>query len=325
MLDQTVRALIVGLSRMLPAGLLCYRNGNKDIALSGQAQALALCGIVLDELIAMWSGVDQERPSGNKVLDLFFGRRCVRFDGPGEGSVKAGIQVWLSRFHLDQQAQMPVLKLDEGKAGFALSLGVEMREAPLAKPAPFSRVLIDPEWEATRYRVLQTVSLLSKFFPPLNDYIRAGGSRRIPLSPEALPGFLFDTLPIIRLLGIRILLPKALDRILRPRLSMKISAKRGASPAFINADSLFDFDWTVAIGGKQLTPAEFEKLLQSASGIVRFQGEYVYLDPAQAERLRTQLAKPRQPTGAELLQIALADEYAGAPVTLDENARGIIR
>jgi hypothetical protein len=157
------------------------------------------------------------------------------------------------------------------------------------------------------------------------SYVRAGGAAPISLAPEELPVFLFDTLPVIRLLGIRALLPKALDRVLRPRLSTKISASSTKGPGFIKADSLLRFDWTVAIGEKQLTPAQFEKLVNTAGGIVRFRGEYVYLDPQEIERLRAQLDKPQQPTGTELLRIALAQEYAGAPIGLDKKALGIIR
>jgi hypothetical protein len=84
--------------------------------------------------------------------------------------------------------------------------------------------------------VLQTVSLLAEFFPAFNRYISAGAATPIPLEPEALPPFLFDTLPIIRLLGIRALLPKALDRVLRPRLSMKVSGKDTAASGYLNVN-----------------------------------------------------------------------------------------
>lgn len=325
MLDQTVRDMVCQLAKLLPSGLLTYRKGRDEVRISGEVQAVALCSLFFDEFILQWANAIAEKPFGNKVLDLFFCQGRTRFDGPGEGAVKAGVQVWLSRFHLGQHQHPPVLWLEEVKSGFGLSLGVEARDAPLAKPTPFSSLLTDKAWHATRYRVLQTVSLLAEFFPAFNGYISAGAVTPISLPPEALPAFLFDTLPIIRLLGIRALLPKALDRVLRPRLSMKVSGKGTGSSGFLNASDLFHFDWTVAIGGKQLTQAEFEKLVETAHGIVQFKGEYVYLDPAQIERLRAQLQKPPQPTGAELLRIALAEEYSGAPIVLDEQARNIIR
>lgn len=325
MLDETVHALTGQLAKLLPSGLLTYRNGDKEVNLSGEAQAIALCGLFMDEFIRRWSDVSTEKPLGNKPLDLFFGHGRTRFDGPGEGAMKAGVQLWLSRFHIGQHAYVPVLRLEEDRTGFSLSLGVVARDAPLQEPVPFANLLTDNAWQASRYGVLQTTSLLAEFFPAFNNYISAGATAPIPLKPEALPTFLFDTLPIIRLLGIRALLPKALDRVLRPRLSMKVSGKDIGTSGYLNVNDIFSFDWTVAIGSVQLTRAEFEELVKTAHGVVRFKGEYVYLDPAEIERLRLQLEKPPRTTGTELLRIALAEEYLGTPVALDAQARGIIR
>lgn len=181
----------------------------------------------------------------------------------------------------------------------------------LQEPASFASLLTDPAWQENRYSVLRTVALLAEFFPDFNGYINTGATAPIALSAEALPAFLFDVLPVIRLLGIRALLPKALDRVLRPRLSMKLSGKDTGSSGYLNANDIFGFDWTVAIGHNQLTQAEFEELVKTAHGIVRFRGEYVYLDPAEIERLRLQLEKPPRTTQAELLRIALTGGVSG--------------
>jgi uncharacterized Zn finger protein len=353
MQDSQVRALVQQLAAKLPPGLLRHaqaqakatakatarakaspgastaggqsHQSHQNQHLSADTQAVVLCGLFIDHFIAQWSKVEVEKPTPNQTLALFFGSRRARFDGPGEGAISAGVQVWLSRFHLGRQQHAPVLWLDEGKLGFDLALGVEERDAPLRTPTPLATVLQDRQWQSARYGVLQTVSLLAELFPPLNPYISAGAVAPIALTPQALPAFLFDTLPIIRLLGIRALLPKALERVLRPRLSVTLKGKAGPkSASFMQFRDLFDFDWQVAIGNQQLSAAQFEKLVGSAHGIVQFKGEYVYLDPADIAALRNALQKPPQPGGAELLRIALAEEYAGAPIKLDAKARGII-
>jgi hypothetical protein len=98
---------------------------------------------------------------------------------------------------------------------------------------------------------------------------------------------------VLRLLGIRALLPKALERLLRPRLSLQIKGQASsAGGGFLNADDVFAFDWRVAVGDQLLTPDAFEDLVREATGVIRFKGGYVYLDPAEIERLRAQLARP---------------------------------
>jgi uncharacterized Zn finger protein len=325
MLDETVSALIGQLAVRLPSGLLVF-HGNKKLAnLSGEVQAVALCSLFLSEFIRHWSDAGAEKPYSNKLINLFFGHGHARFDGSGESEVGSGVQLWLARFHIGHQAHAPVLRLEEENIGFSLSLGVAARNDLLQEPASFASLLTDPAWQENRYSVLRTVALLAEFFPDFNDYINTGATTPIALSAEALPAFLFDVLPVIRLLGIRTLLPKVLDRVLRPRLSMKLSGKDTGSSGYLNVNDIFGFDWTVAIGHNQLTQAEFEELVKTAHGIVRFRGEYVYLDPAEIERLRLQLEKPPRTTQAELLRIALTEEYLGSPIMLDAQARDIIR
>lgn len=325
MLDETVSALIGQLATRLPSGLLAFHGDKQVINLAGEVQAVALCSLFLNELICRWSDAGAEKPQGNKLIDLFFGHGHARFDGPGEGEVGSGVQLWLARFHIGRQAHVPVLRLEEENIGFSLSLGVVARNDLLQEPASFASLLTDAAWQENRYRVLRTVALLAEFFPDFNGYISTGATTPIALSAEALPAFLFDVLPVIRLLGIRALLPKALDRMLRPRVSMKLSGKNAGSSGYLNADDIFGFDWTVAIGHSQLTPAEFEELVKTAHGIVRFRGEYVYLDPVEIEQLRLQLEKPPRITQAELLRIALTEEYLGSPIILDAQARDMIR
>lgn len=237
----------------------------------------------------------------------------------------AGIHTWLARFHLARSEHAPVLLLDEGDGNdFDLALAVENSRAVLAAPVALATVLTDPGWSQARYGILQTISLLAEFFPPLNRYVSSGARSPLAINTDDLPGFLFDTLPVVCLLGIRALLPMALDRLLRPRLSMQIQATAPDSGGFLTAGAVFDFDWRVAVGEHLLSREEFERLVADATGVIRFKGGYVYLNPDEIEKLRSQLARPAELSNAELMRIALAGEYAGAGIGLDETAQHIL-
>ena len=107
---------------------------------------------------------------------------------------------------------------------------------------------------------------------------------------------------------------------------MQVKGSAGSAGAsFLRADDIFAFDWKMAIGDQLVSRAEFERLVKKATGIVRFKGEYVYLDPAEIERLRAQLDKPPKIDGAELLRVALAGEYGGTAVRLDAKAQALVR
>ena len=295
--------------------------------LAPAVQARLLLSALIDHFARSAQGAASEKPAGDKVLALFFGSGRARFDGPGEGAVGGSIHAWLARLHLARQAHTPVLRIedDESGAAFALSIAVAEAAATLQTPTPLATVLSAQAWAPRRLAVLQTVAMLAEFHPPLHDYVRAGARKALVVGPQELPPLLFDTLPALRLMGIRTLLPRALERLLRPRLSMQINAKSSSVGAFFKTEDLFSFDWKVSLGDERLTPAEFERLLGKAHGIVRFRGQYVYLDPAEIEQLRARLARPAAVSGSELLRTALAGEVDGAPVGLSKAAEQLIR
>ncbi|MCB1930994.1 MAG: DEAD/DEAH box helicase [Candidatus Accumulibacter sp.] len=345
-LDPAVRALMQRVEAALPPGRVRLRQGRKTLPLSAEAQATVLCSLFLDHFIREWSTVDREKAAADKTLALFFLSGRALYAGPGEGSIAAGIHAWLARFHLARREHAPVLCLAEGAAHdgqraqgdesddgdgavdsdahFALTLAAESGAA-LQPPVTLATVLADPAWAQARFAVLQTVSLLAEFYPPLNAYVSAGARTPLRIAADALPAFLFDTLPVVRLLGIRALLPKTLERLLRPRLSLQLKGQASsAGGGFLNADDVFGFDWRVAVGDQLLTRDEFEALVREATGVIRFKGGYVYLDPHQIERLRAQLARPPALPGSELLRTALAGEYGGAAIGLDAAARRLL-
>lgn len=324
-LDSRVREVFQHLSAALPSGLVVTGSGKRQAALTRDAQAQFLCALLLRHFISQWSAAAKEAPFGDKTMALFFGQGNARFNGPGEGGTGAGIQSWLARFHLAGQEFAPVLCIDAGTGtDFTLDLAAGHSTAALDKPVPMAQVLSDQQWAQARYPVLQTVSLLAQFYPPLHAYISAGAGTPIDIAAADLPALLFDTLPVVRLLGIRVLLPKELERLLRPRLTAQVQGKPSDAGARLNAADIFSFDWKVAVGEHLLTAAQFDKLVKDATGVVRFKGEYVFLDPGELERLRAQLSKPPELDRAELLRVVLAGEYAGAPLALDAKAKKLI-
>jgi uncharacterized Zn finger protein len=326
-LDAQVAGAVALAAAALPAGLVQRRQGRKWVGLGGLLQPRWLLSAVVDALLRQMADEPAARPAvPDKVLALFFGSGAARFDGPGEAATAGSIQAWLSRLHLARQPHMPVLQLEEGAGdSFELSLAVSDERAPAQPPTPLAQVIARPAWAKQRMAVLRTVALLAELHPPFNDYLRGAAVTPLSVTPQALPPLLFETLPALRLMGLRVQLPRALQSLLRPRLSMRIKSSRSsAGSGLLDAGAVFSFDWKVAVGDEQLTPAEFERLLGRADGIVRFRGQYVMLDAAQVQALRASLSRPPTPGGAELLRAALAGEWDGAPVALNAAAEKLV-
>ncbi len=326
LLDAEVRAVLGALAAALPADLVRLQKGRRREPLMPLAQASLACGLMMDHFIREWA----EIPAGqvdDKVVGLLFVDGCEYFDAPGEHGLAERMHLWLSRLQLAERTCNPVLSLTEDAAddAFHLAMAVEPRGGAAARPVPLAEVLADDGWQDARAEVLQTASLLAEFYPALHDYVSAGAREPLTIPALQMPELLFNVFPAMQLLGIRVLLPKALERTLRPQVSVAVEGEQEAPSGYLSADDLFRFDWRVAVGEHSLTREEFEALVADAQGVVRFRGEYVFLDPGEIERLRKQLDKPPQLSGTDVTRIALAEEYAGAPVTLDEQARDHIR
>ena len=324
-LEPAVGALLQRIAADLPDGLLKPRDGRRRRALSSTAQATALCSFMLDRFVRRSV---PPVPNGDALHALFGSIGRARFEGLGESTVPSSLQAWLARLHLVRQRHLPILVLEDVSieaADFELAIAVETKNETLSAPVPLATVLQRREWSKERFHILQTIAILADFHPPLHDYVRQGAQHPLLLPAAELPGFLTDVLPVVRLLGLRAQVPKGLEHALRPQLSMRIKAKAPDHTAYFNMADCLRFEWSVALGDHTLSRSEFETLVASAAGMVRHKGQYVLLDPEALARLRAQLERPPALNDAEVLQTALAGDYAGAHVALDAKARKLIR
>ena len=129
-------------------------------------------------------------------------------------------------------------------------------------------------------------------------------------------------LPVLKAIGIIIILPKSLQKILKPRLNLNLQAKDKIPEdrkSFMDLQKLLTFDWRIAIGDKNLSVTEFKSLMKESRGLVRIMDEYILLDEKEMTDLLKQLEKlPERLSQAELMQASLSGELDGAKVDLDK-------
>ncbi|WP_232664599.1 DEAD/DEAH box helicase [Pseudonocardia sp. TRM90224] len=82
-------------------------------------------------------------------------------------------------------------------------------------------------------------------------------------------------------------------RELRPELTTRVVAGRGAGPATFGADGEpFTLDWEVALRGEPLTAAEMDQLAESHRPVVRLRDQWVLVDPASRDHATRRTAGP---------------------------------
>lgn len=207
----------------------------------------------------------------------------------------------------------PVLTVRSGTEDVTVNFGILPRES--RTPVRLSVLLRDKEWASERFAALGVLKTLERVAPEIAS-IRATSGDPAHIALEDLKPFLFEAAPQLRLLGVVLRLPESLRKMLKPRLVARFAdpgEKAGAS-GLLGKEALAEFEWRVAVGNDLLTLEDLRRLMQDSGGIVKWKDDYVYLDPAELERIARTLEAEREPSYLEKMRGLLTGEMAGAEV-----------
>jgi len=270
-IDSEVAQVVKSLDDIMPLTLMEARLPGKKLPVALKNQTECILSYLLGQLIPSLSA----SAGGDVFRELFFKDQSKRFDAVGETAIPGAIRSWLDRFFLSQRQYRPTLLISENNFGeFALDVAIERNgEAVLLKD-----ILRDKAFESQRFSILKELSLLASLIRGLEMYINRDGAMPIVFTPGEFVPFLFETIPAIRLLGVKVMLPRSLQELIRPRVSMKISKKKQSDgKTYLRLDQMLQFDWQVALGDELISPDEFQKLIRRARGLIRFKHQYIYV------------------------------------------------
>ncbi len=318
MIDDEVARIIHSLESIMPQTLMMARLPRRKLAVALKNQTEHVVSYLLERLILRLSASS----GSDKFKELFFKNQPKRFDAVGETSIPGAIRSWLDRFFLSKREFSPSLLVSENEFGeFALDVAIDQDgEAVLLKD-----ILHDEKMAAQRFKILKELSLLASLIKGLEMYINREGATPIVFTMSEFTSFLFEAIPAIRLLGVKVMLPKSLQDIIRPKVSVKLTKKQSDGKSYLRLDEMLQFDWQVALGDEVVSSQEFSQLISKARGLIKFRQQYIYVDEQDIERLRKAFESTRQMTATQMLQAALSESYDRAPIILSDEVRELIR
>ncbi|MEJ7830718.1 MAG: DEAD/DEAH box helicase, partial [Segetibacter sp.] len=146
---------------------------------------------------------------------------------------------------------------------------------------------------------------------------------KLQYNSQTFAEVLTGILPAIRLFGIKTLLPKGLQYLLKPQVTVSITAKE-SNKKYFSLNELLTYDWKVAMGDSFLSQEEFLILAKQSTGLVKIRDQYVMMNQEEIEKVIKKLTQPSAPKAFALLQAALSEDYEGAPVMIDKTLRNKI-
>ena len=315
LIDPEVRAMLESLESIIPDTMIGFFPGKVRKAPLHKAEALI--EFFLDKLVPVFTA-----RNANILSEIFFKNFSESFDTPGEREIPGNINAWLSVYSLSRFQHTPVIAVDEGRGGsFLLNMGVENEAG--SGVIPLSDIFNNNEYAVSRYSILKSFVDLSAAIPDISGYLSSKATQPLKYTGDAFAPILMQILPAVKLLGVKVFLPKSLQNLVRPKPALRLRKKSSASGFHLSG--LFDFDWEIALG-KDVVPAEeFRTLLSKASKLVKFKGKYIYMSPEDIAKVQRALAGTESLTPGQMLQAAILGEYESAPVILSDEVREMIR
>ena len=257
----------------------------------------------------------------NKVEAMFFNGDVMAAKSFHEREIPNTISLWLSRLHLEKMDYTPLLIIEENSGKFIMDLAAENRKKQLNKPIPLEAILNEKEFSDLRFDILKTVELLKDFLPELDILLKSNGRTMPVLSSENFEKIFFEILPIFKLLGINVLLPKILRELIIPRPTLEAIKKspKTESRSYISLDSMMDFKWKIALGEKYLSLEEFKNLVREKRGLIKFKEQFIYLDEKEMRKIIGQMEKSSTLSPAARFEAIFTGKYQGTNVVFDQN------
>lgn len=326
-LNEEVAKMATQIRAILPSELLYYKIGKRDIFAPTESDFLnALCSLILTERVRQFN--DRYDYKATELDDLFFRNTMTHFGGFETREIPNSVQLWLNKFFIAHRDFVPLLQVEDLDGVFKVNVLVENKKAELAAPIPLETFMNEREYAPVRMGVMRDLSMMAEHFPQLNQLIAGKGIEKLLFDSENFAEILFKILPTIRLFGIKIQLPRALQKLLRPQLTMTLDGEEDgkvAASSVISLENMLKFRWEVAVGDEHIDSRAFLKMVENYKGLVKIKDQYAYFDEKEIKTLLDKLKNPPELDGNDLLQTALTEEYNGTGVTLSKSAQKLMK
>lgn len=156
----------------------------------------------------------------------------------------------------------------------------------------------------------------AEVWPVLDRFLELRVPDQLTLDTDEIVSLLDDGVAALAARGVEVLWPRSLGRDLTTRTVLEVS--RPSEPReeplqepMFGADTLFSFNWQVALHGDPLTPEEMDRLAESATPVIRLRDQWMVVDPSVVRRAKKRLVrtiKPAQALAATLTGVVEVDQ-----------------
>lgn len=133
-------------------------------------------------------------------------------------------------------------------------------------------------------------------WPVLDRLLHRPVPDRLELDGDDVGDLLEHGLPALAEIGVDVFWPRGLRHELTPQARVEVRSRAGdrgepLMTGVFGPDSLFEFDWRLALAGDPLTDDEMAALAEANSPVIRLRDNWMVIDPATARRAKAAARK----------------------------------
>ena len=313
--DENILEIVDRLALDCPDNLVKFKNR----LVSKKSQVIACVSLFIQGLIDIYLSDNPpkllQKDFDEDIFKLFF------FDGIKSKNSTSNaklVQQWISKFDLNNDFQDLYIVVEEEDELFELSLcvGDDLEN--------IHDVVNNTSDNNYKFELLKQSHLITDIFPDFETALKDGTN--IVLDINEFSEFFLKILPLFKIMGLKIILPKSLKNQFKPYIRLNIYSNNTTSQSFMSLKDITDFDWKVQIGDEDLDIEEFKELAKDSKGFVKFNNDYVMLDKKEVESLINKMDKlPEKLSENEIMQSMLAGEFMEAQVNMDNKLSDLLK
>ena len=297
-IEESVKNIFDELSQFLSLDIIKKQINYQKEYLKDQGQELNfLCSIFINYFYEK-AYEEKQLPKEWDSPDLYYGIKELFIYGVSDNfdlfttrEIPQSIHQWLSIFDIHTRRFIPLLKIDlperEFEPGFRLSILISDNEKEDAMDIRLRDVLENWKYDNIKLEILKDLSLIANYLPQINDLLSDTSRTIVWLPFDDFPEILNNIIPLIRMLGVKVLLPKELQDLVHPYLAARVTSfPELRSDELLTREALLRFKWDVCIGDERIDAEEFFELVGNLNGFVKLRDKYIFLKESEIKSLK---------------------------------------
>lgn len=177
-----------------------------------------------------------------------------------------------------------------------------------------------------------------RYMPELENLFEDEQKLSLTLNLNEVYKIITQTAYYLQKAQIEVVLPEELVNIVIPRASINAKVKtaragdltdlfNNTSSTSISLDDILDFSYEIAIGDEKISKEEFEKLVATNAGLIKYNNKYVLIDKEESKKIFEQIAKANHSklTRLELIHASMSGQLDQYDFDYDEAFANIIK